>query len=125
MDLSALGLRTNNGDNKLVAVKEGERILTPVQNQNFEALTKYLQTNPIVPNISENLVSKIPDVQSTSVPSAYNDYRNVESINFTLPNVTNYDEFITKMQHDKKAISFIQDATIGVAMGKNSLKNRF
>lgn len=125
MDLSALGLRTNNGDNKLVTVKEGERILTPVQNQNFEALTKYLQTNPIIPNISENLVSKIPDIQSTSVPSAYNDYRNVESINFTLPNVTNYDEFITKMQHDKKAISFIQDATIGVAMGKNSLKNRF
>lgn len=60
-----------------------------------------------VPNISNN-------TNSVSV--------NLENVNFTLPNVKNYDEFIYAMQHDKKFESLIKSMTTDRLFGGSSLK---
>ena len=37
----------------------------------------------------------------------------IEEVKFNLPNVCNYEEFMTRMQHDKKFENMITDMTIG------------
>ena len=120
-DLSNLGIRTNNGDTKLITVKNGERVLTPIQNQNFEELIKYLQANPIVPNIPTNLVSNIPQAKNVG-GNSYS--TNIERIDLSFPDVTNYEDFVQKLKHDNNTLKYIAAQTAGAYVGKNSLKNR-
>lgn len=120
-DLSNLGIRTNNGDTKLITVKNGERVLTPIQNQNFEELIKYLQANPIVPNIPTNLVSNIPQAKNVD-GNSYS--TNIEHVDLSFPDVTNYEDFVQKLKHDNTTLKYIAAQTAGAYVGKNSLKNR-
>ena len=120
-DLSNLGIRTNNGDTKLITVKNGERVLTPIQNQNFEELIKYLQANPIVPNIPTNLVSNIPQAKNVG-GNSYS--TNIEHVDLSFPDVTNYEDFVQKLKHDNTTLKYIAAQTAGAYVGKNSLKNR-
>lgn len=47
---------------------------------------------------------------------------NLENVNFNLPNVTNYNEFIAAMQHDKKFEKLIRSISIDRLFGGSSIK---
>lgn len=44
---------------------------------------------------------------------------NLENVNFNLPNVENYEQFVERMKKDKKFELLIQQMTLGTMMGKN------
>lgn len=44
---------------------------------------------------------------------------NLENVNFNLPSVKNYEEFVSAMQKDKKFESMIQQMTLGTMTGRN------
>ena len=51
---------------------------------------------------------------------------NQNTISITLPNVTNYNEFKNALQKDSKFVGFMQEVTLGQAIGKNKLnKNKY
>ena len=64
-------------------------------------------SSDVAPNISNN-------TNSISV--------SLDNVNFNLPNVKNYDEFIYAMQHDKKFESLIKSMTTDRLFGGSSLK---
>ena len=119
-----------NGDDALVSVKEGERILTPLQNQMFEKfINNGLQDLVDASNILQPLVTipRLPDVQ----PNTANATQVVQIDNLSLPNVTNYEEFKGKMyqdmQNSKKFETYIRSVSTDRTMGgsrlsKNSIK---
>lgn len=52
--------------------------------------------------------------------SSGNNNVNLENVNFNLPNVKNYEEFVTAMQKDKKFEQLIQNMTMGAMIGRNN-----
>lgn len=44
---------------------------------------------------------------------------NLKNLTFNLPNVQNYEDFVTKMKNDKKFETLVQNMTIGAMMGRN------
>lgn len=120
-----------NGDTTLVSGKQGERILTPVQNDLFEKFVGSLPELNQISNIVKPLVDmpKVSDMQPVS--RNMNNIVNVQNV--TLPNVKNYDEFKTQMfrdmQTDKKFENMIENMSID-KLDKNynslkKLKHRF
>lgn len=61
--------------------------------------------------ISKNLFGN--DILSGIDPYMNVDNRQVGEVTFNLPNIHNYEEFMTRMQHDKKFEGMIVDMTIG------------
>ena len=103
------------GEDTMVAVKEGERILTPVQNEAFEALvenltkfdTSQLYQIPTIPKFNSML---------NNVGSTKNDIH----MEVVLPSVKNYDDFVNQMQKDKRFEKIIQGMTVDVMSGKSN-----
>lgn len=123
VNLSDLGLRASNGDTKLVMAQSGERILTPAQNEAYEQLGQALlgvDTSTLTDAI--NFTSKLPEISSTSAGNTITS--NVETMTLSFPNVTNYEEFISKMKNDSSMEKWLQAVTLGQAMGQNSLTKR-
>ena len=74
--------------------------------------------------ISKNLFSN--GVRSDVKPRVYVDNRKIGEVEFNLPNVLNYEDFMRRMQRDNKFEGMIQDMTIGIVAGKSSLaKNKY
>lgn len=74
--------------------------------------------------ISKNLFSN--GVRSDVEPRVYVDNRKIGEVEFNLPNVLNYEDFMRRMQRDNKFEGMIQDMTIGVVAGKSTLaKNKY
>lgn len=74
--------------------------------------------------ISKNLFSN--GVRSDVEPRVYVDNRKIGEVEFNLPNVLNYEDFMRRMQRDNKFEGMIQDMTIGIVAGKSSLaKNKY
>lgn len=74
--------------------------------------------------ISKNLFSN--GVRSDIEPRVYVDNRKIGEVEFNLPNVLNYEDFMRRMQRDNKFEGMIQDMTIGIVAGKSSLaKNKY
>lgn len=61
----------------------------------------------------------LPNVKPASIPN--NVTSNVDTIEISLPNVTNYTEFKTQLMNDRGFKSYISEATLGVALGHNEL----
>lgn len=61
----------------------------------------------------------LPNVKPASIPN--NVTSNVDTIEISLPNVTNYTEFKTQLMNDRGFKSYVSEATLGVALGHNEL----
>lgn len=108
-----------NGDTSLASVKVGERILTPVQNQNFEKLmASPLFQNPSVLNGLEN-IAKLPDI--SKVTNNKQGDVNVSDVNFTfnLDNVTDTQTFLREIKNNKSVQNAIQTVVLNPMMGKS------
>ena len=118
----------DNGDDMITVntLKKGEAVLTPEQTR---ILTK-------IASVSSNLydaalsASTIPSLTKmlTVQPSSNMTSVEVPNINvtFSLPNVTNYQEFMNQMQKDKQYERMMKDMVLGCISGKNSLsKNNY
>ncbi len=63
-------------------------------------------------------VLTMPNVSST----AGNNINNNNAISITLPNVQNYEQFKSEMKKDTRLQSWMQEVTLGQAIGKNTLR---
>lgn len=103
------------GEDTMVAVQEGERILTPAQNEAFETL---------VANLSKFDLSQL--YQAPTIPKLSN-LNNIGTTNnndiymeLVLPSVKNYDDFVTQMQKDKRFEKIVQSVTVDAISGRSS-----
>lgn len=108
-------LAQSMGEDTMVAVQEGERILTPAQNEAFETL---------VANLSKFDLSQL--YQAPTIPKLSN-LTNIGTTNnndiymeLVLPSITNYDDFVTKMQKDKRFEKIVQSVTVDAISGRSS-----
>ena len=117
---------TQDGGSEIIYRSSDGAILTPLNvgdkvftHEMSENLWKMAQGN--LEGFGANMI-KIPDNLGGQARTINND--NMISIN--LPNVTNYDEFKRDLQKDPKFVGFVQEVTLGQALGRNSLnKNRY
>lgn len=118
---------TQDGGSEIIYRAKDGAILTPLNvgdkvftHEMSENLWKMAQGN--LEGLGANLI-KIPDNISNNQARTIN---NDNMISISLPNVTNYDEFKRDLQKDPKFVGFVQEVTLGQALGRNSLnKNRY
>lgn len=109
-----------NGDDgvTLIGYRNGERILTPTQNENFEKLINFtpalIDSLDILDNIHTPTDMKNQTQSAVEISSPIN-------IEFTLPNVQNYSEFMTAMQNDKKFAKMLTNMVVNPMVGKTSM----
>lgn len=95
----------------LTPLSTGDMVFT---NEMSENLWKMAQGN-----LPSGHIPHVSRIGATSV-------NNQNSIAISLPNVTNYNEFKNSLQKDTKFIGFMQEVTLGQALGKNKLnKNKY
>ena len=117
----------NNDDMITVnTLKKGEAVLTPEQTQ---MLTKIASMSTNLYNAALN-ASTIPSLTKMLKAQPSGDVTSVAAPNinvtFSLPNVTNYQEFMNQMQKDKQYECMMKDMVLGCISGKNSLsKNNY
>lgn len=105
------------GEDTMVAVQEGERILTPVQNEAFETLVanlskfdaSQLYQTPTIPKLSNPVLNNIGTTNN-------NDIR----MEIVLPYVKNYDDFVNQLQKDKRFEKIVQSMTVDTISGRSS-----
>lgn len=105
------------GEDTTVAVQEGERILTPVQNEAFETLVanlskfdaSQLYQTPTIPKLSNPVLNNIGTTNN-------NDIR----MEIVLPYVKNYDDFVNQLQKDKRFEKIVQSMTVDTISGRSS-----
>lgn len=106
------------GEDGFVLARTGEEILS---------LEKINALGDAVKNMTP-VIDRIDTlVKQPEFPVVRNDGGNsIESVNieFTLPNVKNYDEFMARMRTDKRFEGMVQNMTLGNALGRNSM-NKF
>lgn len=115
-----------NGNEILYRSKDGA-LLTPFSSGDM-VFTKEMTQR--LWEMAKGNIAMIPDV-SLNIPkindnSGNKTINNDNNISITLPNVKNYDEFKSELQKDTKFVGFVQEVTLGEALGHNSLrKNKF
>lgn len=113
-------LAQSMGEDTMVAVKEGERILTPVQNEMWEQWTSSL---PQLIDLSDNI--KIPDFSKTARNASQSNI-NIGIDNIQMNGVNNPEEFtkqlVQSVQQNGKVQSVLKDLTSNALLGKNSLR---
>ena len=111
---------TQDGGGEIIYRKKDGAILTPLNrgdkvytNEMSQRLWELASTTP------QSLINNntVPTVSNLSTTVNQNN-----SINITLPNVTNYEQFKSALQKDSKFEGFIKEITFGQALGYNSLK---
>lgn len=116
---NAKKILSRNGDSEFTinTLKAGERILTPEQNQIFEKLISF----------APDLVDVVNELPKVSVPvDLQNNVSQIDisspiNIEFTLPNVQNYSEFMTEMQKDKRVEKWLTSMLVNPLTGKSSI----
>lgn len=118
-------IRTKDGalltplDNSMVFNNESSRRLWEFSQNPVDYLNKLGMQN-VAPQINV-IAPKMPELSRTSMPSTQNNTTYMEVI---LPNVTNYDEFIDRMQSDKRFDKIVATSVGSKMTGGNSL-NKF
>lgn len=100
-------------------------ILTPVKG----ATVFNAQQTDALWNLSKSLIGNSGNLANTNIPdmvlkNGNQTINNDVRMDITLPNVTNYDEFVTQLKADSKFEKFVQSITFGNALGKNTLNKR-
>ncbi len=110
---------SRNGDTDFTinTLKAGERVLTPEQNQNFEKLVSF----------APDLMDAVAELPKVSIPVDLQsnvsqiDISSPINIEFTLPNVQNYSEFMNEMQKDKRVEKWLTSMLVNPLTGKSSM----
>lgn len=105
-DASNKSMLTPLGDKDMVFDAESSKRLWELSQGNF----------PFI-----NIPSIVPDTNGIRNTGIIN---NDNNINITLPNVTNYDDFKQQLQSDNKFVGFMQEVTLGQALGKPKLNRK-
>ncbi len=114
-------LAQSMGEDTMVAVKEGERILTPVQNEMWEQWTASL---PKLIDLSDSI--KIPDFSKNVAQNATQSNINIGIDNIQMNGVNDPEKFtkqlVESVQQNGKVQSVLKDLTSNALLGKNSLR---
>lgn len=114
-------LAKSMGEDTMVAVKEGERILTPVQNEMWEQWTASL---PKLMDLSDSI--KIPDFSKNVAQNATQSNINIGIDNIQMNGVNDPEKFtkqlVESVQQNGKVQSVLKDLTSNALLGKNSLR---
>lgn len=110
-------LAQSMGEDTMVAVKEGERILTPAQNEAFETLVanlskfdlSQLYQAPTIPKLSNPVLNNIGATNNNDI-----------HMEIVLPSVKNYDDFVNQLQKDKRFEKIVQSMTVDTISGRSS-----
>ena len=73
-------------------------------------------------SLTDNISSVNAGQLADAVSNVGNTYEQDISVSFELPNVTSYEEFVTKAQSDTRFEKIVQQMTLGTLAGQNSLK---
>lgn len=112
-------LISKTGEDGFILARTGEEVLSL---KKIEALGEaFAQMNPVLETLTDlnNVLPDFSDVTSNNENSTIN---NEFKIDFTLPDVTNADEFVNELVTNKKLEQAIQAMTIGRLDGGSSLK---
>ena len=114
-------LAQSMGEDTMVAVKEGERILTPVQNEMWEQWTASL---PKLMDLSNSI--KIPDFSKNVAQNTTQSNINIGIDNIQMNGVNDPEKFtkqlVESVQQNGKVQSVLKDLTSNALLGKNSLR---
>ena len=116
------------GEDHMVAAKEGERILTAKQNENFEKLANTFSSlsSEDMAKYSiftgNKMIGKMPTLQMPTLRdmNAGNSTEINGGISINLPNVTNKAEFVEWLKTDGQIEKIVQSMTLGKLQGRNS-----
>ena len=116
-----------NNKQEVIIRKSDGAILTPllkgdsVLNNNATSNLWDMTNNPSK-FINDNLASNVDISNGNNISNG--NVNNEINMNITLPNVKNYNEFVSQLQKDSKFERMIQDMTVNQLSGKSSL-NKF
>lgn len=114
-------LAQSMGEDTMVVVEEGERILTPVQNEMWEQWTASL---PKLMDLSDSI--KIPDFSKNVAQNATQSNINIGIDNIQMNGVNDPEKFtkqlVESVQQNGKVQSVLKDLTSNALLGKNSLR---
>ena len=116
-----------NNKQEVIIRKSDGAILTPllkgdsVLNNNATSNLWDMTNNPSK-FINDNLANNVDISNGNNISNG--NVNNEINMNITLPNVKNYNEFVSQLQKDSKFERMIQDMTVNQLSGKSSL-NKF
>ena len=96
----------------LTPLNKGDAVFTSEMTQRLWNMAK-------TPSILNNPITTLP--RGIISNGANNNVSNDIQMSITLPNVTNYDQFVSEMQKDSRVEKLIQNIAFSKALGKNSL----
>lgn len=80
-------------------------------------------TNDMTKKLFDFASGNLPVLTMPNVPTnSGNNINNNNAISITLPNVQNYDQFKAEMKKDTRLQTWMQEITLGQAIGKNTLR---
>ena len=102
---------------RFVRVQTGEEKFSQVKPSTIKDI--FMEQSPAIDIIKPLKYTPVtPDIRA-----AQNNFDNV-NVDITLPNVKNYDEFVSELSKDRHFEKVIQSMTLGNALGRNSM-NKF
>lgn len=99
-----------SGEDGFILAKSGEQVMSLDKIKEMQEVFKLM--NPVVQNVAR---TNIPNVNNNANTT------NQIAVTFSLPNVSNYQDFLREAQNDKRFEKIVQQMTLGNAMGKNTL----
>ena len=112
-----------NGNEMLYRSKDGA-LLTPLSNGDMVFTNEMTQKLWEMANGNIAMPTFNPPKINTNLEQENKTINNDNKITITLPNVKNYDEFKSELQNDNKFVGFVQEVTLGEALGHNSMKRK-
>lgn len=103
-----------SGEDGIAFVRNGEGFVAP---EDVKAIKLLLDTVPVMNDVMDSL-STLPNI--TDIPTVSTNVGDV-SFNFSLPNVTDSQNFVNEIQNNRKLQQAIQSVTLGVATGRGRL----
>lgn len=117
-------IAVSNGDDIVTinTLKRGEAVLTPEQAAQFKKLVSYF------PDISEfiDFSKYISTIPIDSIGAQVGDISIAPYFNILIDHVEDYNDFVTKLQHDKQFEKMVRAMSVDLLAGGNTLaKNKF
>ena len=114
---------TQEGGNPEAIIRPDGSILMPLTGGTYVVNADATKNLFDLANDPQRHIADMIKDNSTVMPNSIGmsgTVQNSVDLTVNLPNVTNYDEFVTRMQHDNKIQKMFQDMTVGQLAGKGS-----
>ena len=115
---------TQENGNEIIYRSTDGALLTPLNNGDMvftnemaQKLWEMAKGNISVPAFNSHKINTNSDRGNNTV-------HNDNKIAITLPNVKNYNEFKSELQKDTRFVNFVQEVTLGEALGHNSMRSK-